>query len=237
MGARTQIHQPTIKEIAYIGEKSLFIGCEILRFSKESLQEQDKIRLADKTNFDIIMTMMRDKSHPESLQNSLYALQVLSLLFPTKQISYTPACIRLTEEGKEDAIIDNENYEEFKKILTGVFCLKEKESEDSYNPVNKKAQEIAEKLKKGKKKIQELKNGDSQKISILSRYVSILSVGEQKDMNELLNYTVFQLYDEFERFGLKMSYDTYIQARMAGAKDLKEVDNWMKDIHEKSTYN
>jgi hypothetical protein len=28
-----------------------------------------------------------------------------------------------------------------------------------------------------------------------------------------------------------MSYDIYIQAKMAGAKDLKEVEDWMKDIH------
>ena len=26
-------------------------------------------------------------------------------------------------------------------------------------------------------------------------------------------------------------YDIYVQAKMAGAKDLEEVDNWMKDIH------
>jgi hypothetical protein len=28
-----------------------------------------------------------------------------------------------------------------------------------------------------------------------------------------------------------MHYDMYIKARMAGAKDLKEPENWMKDIH------
>ena len=29
-----------------------------------------------------------------------------------------------------------------------------------------------------------------------------------------------------------MSYDAYVQARMAGAQDIKEPENWMKDIHE-----
>jgi len=28
-----------------------------------------------------------------------------------------------------------------------------------------------------------------------------------------------------------MENDIYIQAKMAGAKDLKEADNWMKDIY------
>ena len=43
--------------------------------------------------------------------------------------------------------------------------------------------------------------------------------------------TLNKLFDEFERFKLKMSYDIYFQAKMAGAKDLKEVEDWMKDIH------
>ena len=31
--AKVIIHQPTIKEIAYIGEKSFFTGCQFLNFS------------------------------------------------------------------------------------------------------------------------------------------------------------------------------------------------------------
>ena len=50
-------------------------------------------------------------------------------------------------------------------------------------------------------------------------------------MNLLLQYSVFQLFDEFERFKLKLESDIYTQAKMAGAKGLKEADNWMKDIY------
>jgi hypothetical protein len=28
-----------------------------------------------------------------------------------------------------------------------------------------------------------------------------------------------------------MGYDIYVKAQMAGAKDLKEVEDWMQDIH------
>ena len=71
----------------------------------------------------------------------------------------------------------------------------------------------------------------NKKIDIISRYVSILAVGQKKDMNTFFNYTVYQLFDEFKRYQLKEGYDIYIQAKMAGAKDLKEVDDWMADIH------
>jgi hypothetical protein len=50
-------------------------------------------------------------------------------------------------------------------------------------------------------------------------------------MNELLQYTVYQLFDEFRRFKMKEEYDIYVQAKMAGAKDLDEIENWMSDIH------
>jgi hypothetical protein len=29
-----------------------------------------------------------------------------------------------------------------------------------------------------------------------------------------------------------MGYDIYLKAKMAGAKDMKEPEDWMKDIHE-----
>jgi hypothetical protein len=106
--------------------------------------------------------------------------------------------------------------------VTGRSILKD-ETRD-YNPSGEVARRIAEKLKQRKQKLAELNEGQK-KIDILSRYVSILSVGEHKDMNSLLNLSVYQLFDEFERFKLKMNYDIYLQAKMAGAKDLKEVED------------
>ena len=44
-----------------------------------------------------------------------------------------------------------------------------------------------------------------------------------------MQYTVFQLKDELKRFQKKMAFDMYLKARLAGAKDLDEVDNWMDE--------
>ena len=46
-------------------------------------------------------------------------------------------------------------------------------------------------------------------------------------MNELMNYTIYQIKDEFKRFQLKQGYDIYLKAKLAGAQDLEEVENWM----------
>lgn len=225
--AQVTIHQPTIKEIAYIGEEAFFTGCELINFSKNILPEQDKVNLEDKTNFDILIAILRERNAVMQRNRSCVEM-VLALIFPWYTIDITSDAIVLEKE-EERHLINNDNFETFKTIFNMMFSFSKDESRD-YNPSGEVAKRIAEKLKQRHQKLAELKEG-KQKIDILSRYVSILAVGEHKDMNSLLNLSVYQLFDEFERFKLKMSYDIYFQAKMAGAKDLKEVEDWMKDIH------
>ena len=225
--AQITIHQPTIKEIAYIGEEAFFTGCELINFSKNILPEQDKVNLEDKTNFDILIAILRERNAVMQRNRNCVEM-VLALIFPWYTIDITSDAIVLEKE-EERHLINNDNFETFKTIFNMMFSFSKDESRD-YNPSGEVAKRIAEKLKQRHQKLAELKEG-KQKIDILSRYVSILAVGEHKDMNSLLNLSVYQLFDEFERFKLKMSYDIYFQAKMAGAKDLKEVEDWMKDIH------
>lgn len=225
--AQVTIHQPTIKEIAYIGEEAFFTGCELINFSKNILPEQDKMNLEDKTNFDILIAILRERNAVMQRNRNCVEM-VLALIFPWYTIDIISDAIVLEKE-EERHLINNDNFETFKTIFNMMFSFSKDESRD-YNPSGEVAKRIAEKLKQRHQKLAELKEG-KQKIDILSRYVSILAVGEHKDMNSLLNLSVYQLFDEFERFKLKMSYDIYFQAKMAGAKDLKEVEDWMKDIH------
>lgn len=226
--AQISIHQPTIKEISFIGEEAFFIGCELLNFSKDILATEDKTNLEDRTNFEVLMSIMKDKSLTAQ-KGKVSALMVLTLIFPGYEIHIQKDCISLVKENNVHNI-NNQNFEDFKRIIVAMFCLKERNADQEYNPAGKKARELAEKMKKGRQKAAAAK-GEAQKVSLLSRYVSILSVGENKGFDTLLDYTVYQLFDEFNRFELKQKYDIYVQAKMAGAKDLEEVDNWMKDIH------
>lgn len=226
--AQITIHQPTIKEISYIGEEALFAGCELLNFSKDILSTEDKINLENKSNFEILMSIMRDRNLAMQ-KNKLYAMMVLSLIFPEYKVEMNQNQITFVKEGEDTHCINDTNFEEFKEILSTMFCLKQKSSEE-YNVVGREGRKIAEKLKKGRAAAAQAK-GESQKIALLSRYVSILAVGQQKSFDTLLNYTVYQLFDEFTRYDLKQNFDIKIQAKMAGAKDLDEIENWMKDIH------
>ena len=73
--------------------------------------------------------------------------------------------------------------------------------------------------------------GQDKEFTVYSTYISILAVGLSKDINELTEYTIYQLREEFKRFQLKQEFDLYVRAKLAGAQDLEEVSNWMEEIH------
>ena len=226
--AQITIHQPTIKEIAYIGEESFFTGTQMLNFSKNILTEEDKVGLENTSDFDILIAILREQNAVMQ-KNRNCVNMVLALIFPGYDITFEKDCIKMVKENEEHKI-DNSNYEEFKSIISSIFSFgNSKDSKPDFNPSGDLAKKIADKLKKRHQTLAEAK--PTQKVDILSRYVSILTVGQQKDMNALLNYTTYQLFDEFKRYELKVGHDIYVQAKMAGAKDLKEVEDWMQDIH------
>lgn len=227
---KAEIHQPTIKEISLIGENNFFKGCELLNFSKDFLEDKDKIALEDKTNFEIFMSIMNDTRTPT--ENKINIEMILTLMFPDYQFFFTNTEI-IFQLGDFKTSINKDNYEDFKKILIDIFCLnKSKNKEEAeFNPLGKSATLIANKLKKAREQVAKVKNEDKKEIHLLSRYISILSVGERKNVGDLMDLTIYQLFDEFHRFELKQTYDAYFKARLAGAQDLEEVENWMIDIH------
>ena len=225
--AEVVIHQPTLKEIALIGESAFFLGCQLLNFSRGllNLSEEEMEQVKDVSDFELFLSFM---TNGEKTEYKNYIYMVLTLLFPAYQISLEKDNIQLTNiKTQEIKSIDKKNFSAFKEILVLMFEIDTKETQN-YNPIGKKANKIAEKLRKAKQK-----TGDEEKqeINVFSRYVSILAVGLKKDMNSLMEYTVFQIKDEFKRFQLKSSFDMYVQAKMAGAKDMDEADNWMDNIH------
>ena len=228
-GGHINIHQPTIKEIGYIGEEEFHVGSRFLLFDKDNLDLKDKSDLENNSNFNIFMAIMNSKQHTTHKTN---ALMVLTLMFPNVRFKIDKDKILLQQENIEvESSITELNFEEFQDIVRKMYCLDTLDAGDgNYNPADDLAKRIAKKFKKRQEKLAKQK-GQGQKVNLFSRYVSILAVGLQKDMNELLNYTVYQLYDEFKRYQMKQDFDIYVQAKMAGAQDLEEVKNWMENIH------
>ena len=221
------IHQPTIAEIAMIGEQDFFTGIQLLCINK-SMYIDDQALLAQTTNFQIFMTMMNEK---QVADKRLAVEQVLALLFPTVKLIFTPRSIVLNC-GEISSTIDESNFEVLQELLRNIFCLS-KTDQDTFNPTSKKAKEIADKLMKGRQRVAAEKAKEQNGGSMFGQYLSILTVGlGSMSLKECAQLTMYQLYDLVERYSLYINWDIDIRSRMAGAKADKPLDNWMKNIHE-----
>ena len=222
------LHQPRIKEIALIGETDFFSGVQCLCLYK-SMFVQDKVDLSDINNFQIFMMIMQEK---EAKQKKDAVRLVLQLLLPDYNVLFTPNSLVLQpyDKEQENRLIDNNNFEQLQEVLRLIFCTKEGPmTQQAFNPKGKKAKEIAEKLMKGRERIA-AENGTDH-ASIFSQYISILETGLHLPPSVLNDMTMYQLYDQVERFMLKLAWDQDVAIRLAGGKPDDKPDNWMKNIH------
>lgn len=219
------LHQPTIKEISYLGEQDFFIAAQLLCINKNMYLE-DKNLLNDTSNFQIFMTMMNEKTMVEKKDS---VLQVLTLLFPGRQVIATPNGLILKQD-QSIINIDESNFEALQKVLEVVFCLKNS-GQQNFNPVNKKAKEIADKLMKARQRVA-AQQATTASGSMFGQYLSIITVGlGSMSLKDALELTMYQLYDLVERYSLYVNWDLDIRSRLAGAKGDKPVESWMKQIH------
>ena len=155
-------------------------------------------------------------------------IQVLNLLFSSYKIIFTPRAISFNRDN-ENFTIDESNFESLQEILKQVFCLTSS-GQDSFNPVNKAAKEIADKLMRARQRVAAQKG--SQQGSIFTQYLSILTVGlNSMSLHDLMDITPFQMYDLVERYMLYVNWDMDARTRLAGGKPDSKPDNWMKVIH------
>lgn len=229
------LHQPTIKEISFLGETAFFTGIQTLTLHKSMfIKTEDKDVLDNVTNFQIFMTVMNDNETQQKKDN---VKMVLNLLFPNYSMILTPQSLIFQpqknegEEQNESIIIDATNFETLQSILRDVFCLKTGPMDQTaFNPANAQAKEIADKLMRGRQRVAKQKG--TANTSIFSLYISILTVGlHSMSLHDLLNCTVFQLYDLMERYSLYLSWDIDVRTRLAGGKPDSQPENWMKNIH------
>lgn len=227
--ARLSVHQPTIREIAWVGEQKFFTGIEFLNFNKDKfLDDEDKVRSINQSNFDIFIAMLRN-THPTMKRYRNCAGLVLTLLFPDFEIHFEEQGIML-QKDEFCTSINNDNFEKFKFILKKICVLTATSSEEEYNPLGERAAQIAKKLKSGREKANAAKGVSARAGSTLGKIVSLLSIGQNIPVTVLLDYTLIELYDAYNRFNLKNSFDLYVSQKLAGAKDVKEVEEWTGDI-------
>ena len=220
------VHQPRIKEIALIGESDFFSGIQCLCLNK-SMFVKDESHLENINNFQIFMTIMSEK---ETVDKKIAVQQVCTLLFPKYKVMFTPRSMLITGEG-QTIQIDENNFEFLQAALSEITCMKTGPmDQQTFNPANDKAREIAEKLMRGRARVAAEKGQSN--VSIFTQYLSILTIGiNSMSLADLMNLTMYQLYDLIERYMLYVNWDMDVRCRLAGGKPDSQPDNWMKTIH------
>ena len=220
------LHQPSIKEIAYMGETNFFTGVQCLVIQKTMFIEDQNL-LSETSNFQIFMAVMNEQQVADKKED---VLAVLNLLFPSYQIFFTPRAIMFNNDSGT-FMIDEGNFEKLQQVLSQIFCLSNSD-QSSFNPANKKAKEIADKLMKARQKVAQQKSSENGDGSALAQYVSSLVIGlHSMSLDDCLNLTMYQLYDLMERYSLYTNWDIDLRSRLAGASGDKPLENWMKNIH------
>ena len=223
---QTTIHQPTIKEISYIGEQEFFIGLQTLSINKNMLAQGNSV-LESTTNFQIFMTIMKEQ---ETKDKKDAVTNLFQLVFPGSQVIFTPMSILLNKEGQQ-TLVDENNFDTLQEMIKQIFCVNSGPMDQAtFNPADEKARQIAEKLMRGRQRVAEQKGETNS--SAFGRYLSILTIGlNAMPLSEAMNLTMYQMYDLVERYTLYLNWDLDIRTRLAGGKPDSKPDDWMKNIH------
>lgn len=220
------LHQPTIKEIAFMGEHEFFVGVQTLTLHKSMFMDKDKGVPESITNFQIFMTIVNGK---ETADKKEIVKQLFLIIFPKYKVLFTPNSI-LFQDDNGNHMVDASNFESLQEILRMVFCVNSTDMDkQAFNPANDAAKEIAEKLMRGRQRVA-AQSGENNH-SIFSQYLSVLTIGTQLGFNELQTYTMYQIFDLMERYSLYTNWDIDLRCRLAGGKPDTQPDNWMKNIH------
>lgn len=234
-GCNIAVTQPSIRDIAAFGEDRFLLGVELfVKIEKfvESIK-QGNSRLSMYDDFQVLIAIINeDKDVKDSVDNLFGLILDYDYEYAAGSINF------YIKEEKQRGIIGQlnpMNFENFRTVLSELFLPTGiTEEEEQYNPANDKAAEIAEKLRRGREKVKQMKGSEAKVKSIFANYLSILSVGLSMNINTLYDYTPFQLYDAFKRYMVKGAYDLYQRVStmpMMDTSKMEAPDNWMDDIY------
>lgn len=226
-----KITPPKVKNILAFGEDRFFMAVHILGKTEQFLVQvrEGNSELDRYNDFQLLLVILNEEANSRRLVDDFF-----ELVFPDYQIKITESSI---DYIFEDRVVGRLNPFNFNLLQTTLIELFEpyKNSKEEYNPADSKAAEIAEKLKKGKEKINELKGkGKKEETSLFATYSSVLSIGLSVGIDVFMNYTPFQLYDAFSRYFAKHQSDIYQALSMQPFADTSKVEapeDWYRNLY------
>jgi len=214
------LHQPRIREIAIIGEKNYFLALSIFKMTKEQL----KVENPEINNWILFTEAL--KQEVEDVKSVKVLLTNFLQLFIVGKLTIDPRSLTIDSDGVV-VNIGPEQFDSFQVLIGevgGASLLVP--SEEQFKPKNARAAEIAEKMKKARKRLAATKP-QAKSDGFLTRYVKAVAVATANSLQEVNNMTLLQLNELMQTYLNKESYDLEIKSRLAGAKSEDKLTHWM----------
>ena len=229
--------QPTLYTLGLLGQMNFYTAAILLTYPKRVVKMNAEMSNLPLTDFDILMQVMRVEDAACQF-NARIALMLLSMIFPHYEIKAVGNMILLNQkENGSQVIINSNNYENIRQAIIQFFKLEELVGSETID--NKDDSPMVKRIKEKLRKRHEIlakKNKGNGKMDILSRYMSIVSIGLNIPITEIKQYTVYELFDNYKRAQLKDEFDLYVKraTSFGGVKKDEKVVNWQKNLNDNS---
>ena len=241
-----KVHQPRLSEIALMGEDKFFQSMSIFYIEPGPLmgltndlimlnEEEKQMWIDSSTAYDTFLFLLQATAlGPVEDRNVL--IERARLAFKAMIPAYTfvfnnesKTMILMSDDKSHSIVVDRDLFLRLKSVAEEIFLLNRFFGVSSSTiKLSAAAQKIADKIALSEQKLNKLKNGnDDEENSQFARIISIM--GMNYELDYLSNLTVYQLYNQFERFNLLSNYTQGVQASLAGASGVELVD-WYKKI-------
>lgn len=209
-----------------LGEQNYFIALQLFRMTKEQLH----IDSPEVTNWMILQESMKQKI--DGVKNTRALISNFLQLFFNEKVMFGPRSILLNPPGDGEAkSIEPEDFDGLQLLIgqIGGSSLIQP-AEEQFNPKNKRAAEIVEKMKKARKRLAAVKAAESgvqQNSGFLARYIRAVAVATSNSLEQVNSMTLLQLNEVMQTYLAWEAYDLEVKSRLAGAKGDKELVHWM----------
>lgn len=215
------LHQPRVNEIAILGETQYFLALSIFGMSKEKL----KIQSDEVNNWMVFNESL--KQQIDGVKNLRNLMTNFIQLFITHKVMIGPRSLIFNPIEGEPINVEPEQFDVLQKAINAVggASLLTPASEE-FKPKNRRAAEIAEKMKKARKRLAALQP-QAKSQGFLAKYVRAVAVATANSLEEVNNMTLLQLNTIMQTYLAWEAYDLEIKSRLAGAKGDNKLEHWI----------
>ncbi len=215
------LHQPKMFEIAVLGESDYFLALSIFKMSTDTL----KVPAANITNWMVFKEALGQEV--PGVKDVPGLITKFLQLFVKEKIMIGPRSLMI--QSKDGiANIEPEQFDEFRLYILevgGSSLLSSNEEE--FKPGNKRAAEIAEKMKKARARVAAQKAAENKSDGFLAKYMRSVASVTSHAIGDVTQMTLMQMNDILQTYLAWESYDLEVRSRLAGAKNDDKLEHWM----------